>query len=250
MYSNIEVISLDAMHTLLFLKKSLGEMYLMALEKSYPLLKNEQKEKLLFPSFIQEIWKEAEGKLPPPFHKEHRDRYAHFQGENGFWILILKGILRKLSIPFSYLSTFLQKTLEVFLNPSYWKVEESFFPFVEKFSSYPLYVLSNWDSRLEFLLEKLGIRAYFQEVITSAKVGYEKPSPKIFAYLEKVASSSYILHIGDDWERDIKGALSYGFSACFFHKGEEKSKTPQVAKISSLIQLEEVLLCPKKSYLY
>ncbi|HEX8832679.1 MAG TPA: HAD family hydrolase, partial [Abditibacteriaceae bacterium] len=42
-------------------------------------------------------------------------------------------------------------------------------------------VLSNWDYQLSGILEDLGIAHFFDFVLSSAGVGYEKPAPEFFA---------------------------------------------------------------------
>lgn len=61
-------------------------------------------------------------------------------------------------------------------------------------------------------LEKLGATAYIDALVTSEIAGIEKPSPVIFNMaLEKAkCSASEAIMIGDDLEKDIKGAEALG----------------------------------------
>ena len=74
-------------------------------------------------------------------------------------------------------------------------------------------VLSNWDERLPLLLERLGVADHFDAVVTSRDVGFEKPSPRIFARAQELAGvggGSRCVHVGDSWKRDVLGAASAG----------------------------------------
>jgi len=58
-------------------------------------------------------------------------------------------------------------------------------------------------------------RAHFSAIVTSARVGYRKPHPKIFeaAMAATNASPREILFIGDTLEADARGAAQAGFQA-------------------------------------
>ncbi len=79
---------------------------------------------------------------------------------------------------------------------------------------YRLGVLSNWDDTLERFLTELGIREYFECVVSSYLAGVEKPDPGIFLYaLRQVGlqnEPSRVVHVGDDIVFDYLGALAAG----------------------------------------
>ncbi|HEX2250795.1 MAG TPA: HAD-IA family hydrolase [Gemmatimonadales bacterium] len=76
-------------------------------------------------------------------------------------------------------------------------------------------VVSNSDGRVEEALEAAGLRRYFDVVIDSARVGVEKPDPRIFhAALEALGvAPSEALYVGDLYEVDIAGANAAGIEA-------------------------------------
>ena len=71
-------------------------------------------------------------------------------------------------------------------------------------------VLSNFDMRLAGVLSQLGLKDYFEEIITSEEAKASKPDPEIFQYaLHKCgidAKPNQLLHIGDDHRKDYLGA--------------------------------------------
>jgi putative hydrolase of the HAD superfamily len=58
----------------------------------------------------------------------------------------------------------------------------------------------------------IGIGQYFDFVVTAASAGHAKPSPEIFtAALDEAAVAAHeALHVGDDPERDVRGAARVG----------------------------------------
>lgn len=75
-----------------------------------------------------------------------------------------------------------------------------------------LAVVSNFDGRLRFLLEQLGISKYFSDVFISSELGADKPDPKIFLRALRFIrlDPAEVLHVGDDPERDWKAATAAG----------------------------------------
>ena len=75
----------------------------------------------------------------------------------------------------------------------------------------PLGVVSNWDSELPVILERLGIGGYFRAVVTSARAGSPKPAPRIFELaLERLdVPAERAVHVGDD-PADEAGARAAG----------------------------------------
>ncbi len=72
-------------------------------------------------------------------------------------------------------------------------------------------VVSNWDSELPVILERLGISGYFRAVVTSAGAGSSKPAPHIFELaLERLGvPAERAVHVGDD-PADEVGARAAG----------------------------------------
>ena len=77
-----------------------------------------------------------------------------------------------------------------------------------------LAVISNFDGRLRFILEHLGVSKYFAHVFVSSELGADKPDPEIYRRALRVMklSPNEVLHVGDDPERDWEGATAAGLS--------------------------------------
>jgi putative hydrolase of the HAD superfamily len=78
-----------------------------------------------------------------------------------------------------------------------------------------LVVVSNWDSSLPSLLERLGIRDAFDDVVVSALVGVSKPERGIFdeAVRRAGVAPGEVLHVGDSLVDDYHGARAAGLAA-------------------------------------
>jgi REG-2-like HAD superfamily hydrolase len=78
-----------------------------------------------------------------------------------------------------------------------------------------LLVVSNWDSTLPALLDRLDLTRHFDGVVVSAIVGASKPAREIFDAALAVAgvAADEVLHVGDSPSEDYEGALNAGLPA-------------------------------------
>ncbi len=105
---------------------------------------------------------------------------------------------------------------------------------------FKLIAISNVSSgkNLKTYMRKAGILDYFDAIIASGDIGYEKPHPEIFKTASKVSNIPLdcILHVGDKYEEDYLGACNAGLKALLIdRKGTHKDK--QCPKISKLTEL-------------
>ena len=79
---------------------------------------------------------------------------------------------------------------------------------------FQLAVISNFDGRLRFILQHLGISKFFAEIFISSEIGADKPDPEIFLRALKLIDlkPNEVLHVGDDPERDWEAASAAGLS--------------------------------------
>jgi putative hydrolase of the HAD superfamily len=71
--------------------------------------------------------------------------------------------------------------------------------------------VSNWDYELPAVLERIGLAAALDGVVTSAAAGARKPDPAIFARALAIAgcTAAEALHVGDG-DDDVAGARAAG----------------------------------------
>jgi putative hydrolase of the HAD superfamily len=76
-------------------------------------------------------------------------------------------------------------------------------------------VVSDFDHRLDAVLEGLGLAAHLDSVVRAAHAGAAKPDPRIFrlALSRLGVTAEEALFIGDDPTRDLAGARAVGMAA-------------------------------------
>ncbi len=102
-----------------------------------------------------------------------------------------------------------------------------------------LIVLSNWDVSLHDVLQRLGVGALVDGILTSAEFGERKPSPSIFKRALELAgvSAADAVHVGDSLEEDVAGARAAGIEPVLLTRGPLRAASG-VRVISSLRELE------------
>lgn len=110
-------------------------------------------------------------------------------------------------------------------------------------TGYRLCLVSNFTWGLPDLVTELGLAPYFPTVITSARVGYRKPHPKIYeaALAAMEAKPAETLFVGDSFEADIRGSTNYGFHAVLVdRRSTGRHQWPSIAVLTELLELVEV----------
>ena len=112
-------------------------------------------------------------------------------------------------------------------------------------ASFKLAIVSNWDTPLDPLTERLGIADYF-DVITAShdmRVRSEKPDSHIFNYtLAAVGvSAEEVVHVGDTYAADIVGARDVGIRPILLDRdGTQAGRWDET--IQRLSELPEMLM--------
>ena len=114
-----------------------------------------------------------------------------------------------------------------------------------KRNGHRLIVISNIasESRLKRYLQRLGLLPFFEYTIASGSVGYEKPDSRIFLHACQLigVKPSEMMHIGDSYEHDYKGAEAVGaFPILIDRKNNYKNlncrKVDNLRKIMDFLQ--------------
>ena len=105
-----------------------------------------------------------------------------------------------------------------------------------------LAVVSNSDGRAEEGLAAAGLLEWFELVIDSQLVGFEKPDPRIFhAALERMGlAPAEALYVGDIYEVDVVGARGAGLDVILLdplgnHTGRDVLTAPGIAEVAEMI---------------
>jgi putative hydrolase of the HAD superfamily len=110
---------------------------------------------------------------------------------------------------------FFEIAYEHFAEAGVWELYSEVPDVLEKLRpQFRLAVVSNFDGRLRFILEHLGISKYFADVFVSSELGADKPDPEIYrrALTLMKLHPKQVLHVGDDAERDWEAATAAGLS--------------------------------------
>jgi putative hydrolase of the HAD superfamily len=77
---------------------------------------------------------------------------------------------------------------------------------------FQLGIISNFDRRLDRILQHLKIASYFSHVFVSSELGADKPNPEIYrrALARTGCRAGEAVHVGDDPERDWNAAANAG----------------------------------------
>ncbi len=111
-------------------------------------------------------------------------------------------------------------------------------------AGFKLAIVSNWDTPLDPLTERLGITHYFDIIVAShdERVKSAKPDPHIFNYtLAAVGiSAEEAVHVGDTYEADIVGAQNAGIRPILIDRDNTQTgRWPET--IQDLSELPELL---------
>jgi len=138
--------------------------------------------------------------------------------------IYFKQLLEKLNIEFS---------LFLPINNIYWEVfyknmvcYEGIIDFLvfNKNIGKKIGILTDYETDYQIIkLDKLGILKYIDVIVTSEEVGIEKPSCQMFnTILNKIhLNSSEVIMIGDNFEKDIKGAINMNIFSYWFNSKKQ-----------------------------
>ena len=91
-----------------------------------------------------------------------------------------------------------------------------------------LAIISNFDHAPTAyeLLDKFGIKEYFERILISVEIGWRKPKAEIF--LEALdllgINPQDAIFVGDNYEADVVGSKSVGMSVIWINKSDEQIK--------------------------
>jgi putative hydrolase of the HAD superfamily len=108
----------------------------------------------------------------------------------------------------------------------------------------PVGIISNSEGHLAELVGELGWAADFETVVDSGRVGVDKPDARIFLHACEAlrTPANQLLHVGDAWEADVKGALGVAAHAVWFDARHRERELPErVHGASNAAELREVL---------
>ncbi len=166
-------------------------------------------------SGLRRFWAEANRTIQPGV-----DRYGMYPGgESEYWLRFVKGTLartpRAPRDP-AFAARAIEPLRDAFRDPSSWLVFDDVVPALSALreAGAKLAIVSNWDSGLPLLLERLDLAAWFDAIVVSHLEGIEKPRPELFLRaVERLhGAPGDALHVGDVPELDGIGAEAAGIA--------------------------------------
>ena len=144
---------------------------------------------------------------------------------------------------------FLRATLDHYyaVTQQNWLLESDAIPTLSKLrlETFRIGLVSNAsDSRdVLTLVDKFGIRDYFDFILISADCGYRKPHPRIF----ELALSNWgylpdeIVMVGDKLDADISGARPLGIYTIWIKRRAKEVNPPPASPNATVLTLSEIL---------
>jgi len=108
---------------------------------------------------------------------------------------------------------------------------------------YKMHIITNGFEEVQHRkLKNSNLLPFFDEIITSEKVGVKKPNPRIFEYALDItgAVNGESVMIGDNFEADILGAKNMGMQVIFC-KFNGEIATEDVSSVNNLLELKNFL---------
>ncbi len=200
----IKAISFDAVGTLFYLTKTVGDHY--AYVGREVGLDFDAKE---LERAFHAAWKKVPQRAAIDGPRENDDK--------GWWRQLVERVLDQVAPSLSEFDrdNFFEIAYEHFAEAGVWELYPEVPEVLEKLRPpFQLAVISNFDGRLRFILQHLGISKFFTHIFVSSEVGADKPDPEIYRRALKFIDlkPNEVLHVGDDPERDWEAASAAGLS--------------------------------------
>ncbi|MCV0403698.1 MAG: HAD-IA family hydrolase [Chloroflexi bacterium] len=147
---------------------------------------------------------------------------------------------------------FFRRLSELFMVTSHWHIFPDARPALEALEKRNLVIgaVSNWVWNLPELLHSLDIVRHFDFIAASARIGFEKPHPRIFEWaLEKAGvDAASVIHVGDHVDADVEGAQGVGIGGVLIDRtgryasDEVPDGVPVIRSLDELLPLVDARL--------
>lgn len=110
---------------------------------------------------------------------------------------------------------------------------------------FPLLALSNGNARLD----RVGLHQFFVGAVSAKQVGVAKPDARIFQHACSLLNlpASQVLHVGDDLDLDVAGAVAAGLQAVWVCRSDtahaHRAAPLGVDRVADLLALADALGC-------
>jgi putative hydrolase of the HAD superfamily len=200
----IKSISFDAVGTLFYLTNTVGQHYALVGREVGLALDAHQLDNAFYAA-----WKRMSCRAAIVGPRENDDK--------NWWRELVDLVLDDVAPSLSEIDrdNFFEVAYEHFAEPGVWKLYSEVRDVLKQLQPrFQLTVISNFDGRLRFILQHLGISSFFAHIVISSEIGADKPDPEIYRRALKMIDlkPNEVLHVGDDPKRDWKAARAAGLS--------------------------------------
>lgn len=201
---SLKAIFFDAAGTLFYLNGTVGHHYALVGSEVDLALDADQLDLAFYSA-----WKKMPQRAAIEGPRENDDK--------GWWRQLVDLVLDQVAPSLSEFDrdNFFEIAYEHFAEAGVWELYSEVPGVLEKLQPrFQLAVVSNFDGRLRFILQHLGISKFFARIFLSSEMGADKPDPEIYRRALKLLNlkSNEVLHVGDDAERDWEAATAAGLS--------------------------------------
>ncbi len=147
---------------------------------------------------------------------------------------------------------FFRRLSEMFMVTSHWHIFPDARPALEALEERKLIIgaVSNWVWNLPELLHSLDIVGHFDFIAASARIGFEKPHPRIFEWAleQSGVEPGSVIHVGDHLDADVEGATGVGITGVLidrtgrYREGEVPAGVPVINSLDELLPLVDARL--------
>src|ERR1700720_3017711 len=200
----IKAITFDAVGTLFYLTKTVGDHYAYVGREVGLDLDAQELERA-----FHTAWEKMPQRTAIDGPRENDDK--------GWWRELVDLVLDQVAPSLSEFDrdNFFEVAYEHFAEAGVWELYPEVSDVLEQLATrFQLAVISNFDGRLRFILQHLGISKFFSHIFISSEIGADKPDPEIYQRALKLIDlkANEVLHVGDDPERDWEAAGTAGLS--------------------------------------
>ena len=150
---------------------------------------------------------------------------------------------------------FFRRLGELFMVTSHWHIFPDAYPTLTALQERGLVVgaVSNWVWNLPELLHALDLVRHFDFIAASARIGFEKPHPRIFewALARAQVEPSSVIHVGDHIGADVEGARGVGIDGVLIDRSsryaaeEIPAGVPVIHTLDALLPLVDARLAAR-----
>jgi putative hydrolase of the HAD superfamily len=200
----IKAISFDAVGTLFHLNGTVGHHYALAGNEVGLTLDAHQLDDAFYSA-----WEKMPRRAAIDGPRENDDK--------GWWRELVDLVLGQVAPSLSEFDrdNFFEIAYEHFAESGVWELYPEVPAVLEQLQPrFQLAVVSNFDGRLRFILQHLGISNFFAHILVSSEIGADKPDPEVFQRALKFIDlkPNEVIHVGDDPQRDWEAASTVGLS--------------------------------------